>query len=152
MEGSTEINAAKHECLQDEEDFPTSKKQRSSPLEKTDEKPDAPSTNSRAFIIAEAATHKLAKLVENHPQFHSRMEEMLQDIYRNLNLKYPLLSGDSTTKILPRSTSFLMMNSSFVSRILVNISTDTLQVRRIGSNKSMMPLAKNGKEPASIVR
>ena len=66
MEASTEISAEKHECLQDEEDFPTSKRQKST---------------SRAFMIAEAATQKLAKLVENHPQFHFRMEEMLQDIY-----------------------------------------------------------------------
>ena len=90
MEGSTETNAEKHECLQDEEDLPTSKRQRrSSLLNKTaNEKPDAPNgTNSRAFKIAEAATQKLAKLVENHPQFHSRMEEMLEDMYKELELK-----------------------------------------------------------------
>lgn len=44
-------------------------------------------TNSRAFTIAEAATQKLAKLVENHPQFHSSMEQMLQDIYKELELR-----------------------------------------------------------------
>ena len=38
-------------------------------------------------MIAEAATQKLAKLVENHPQFHSRMEEMFQDIYKELEPK-----------------------------------------------------------------
>jgi len=89
MEGSTETNTEKHECLQDEEDLPTSKRQRSSLLNKTDdEKPDAPNgTNSKAFTIAEAATQKLAKLVENHPQFHSRMEEMFEDMYKELELK-----------------------------------------------------------------
>ena len=46
-----------------------------------------PRTAARTFTIAEAATQKLAKLVENHPQFHSRMEEMFQDMYKELEPK-----------------------------------------------------------------
>ena len=51
MEGSTETNADKHEqCLQDE-DFPTSKRQRSSLLvvKTADEEPDAPKNGSTNF-------------------------------------------------------------------------------------------------------
>ena len=79
-------NSNKHHCLQD---GPWSKRLRSARSRvKAGENPigdlPRPPNKSRAFMIAESSTQKLAKLVDNYPQLHSRMEEMLEDVSTKL--------------------------------------------------------------------
>jgi hypothetical protein len=133
-------------------DCPSSKRQRSS-LVKTaaDEKPDAPSTNRAAFKIAEAATQKLAKLVENHPQFHLRMENMLEYIYKHLE---------------PKVSTAISRQKNEESSVIYKLSNDELKLcfgylgeyqyrytagHHIGSNKYTMTLSEIRNKPASIV-
>lgn len=40
--------------------------------------------SNKAFTIVQEATHKLAKLVEDHPQFHSKMEGILHMLRINM--------------------------------------------------------------------
>ena len=144
-------NSNKHQCLQD---GPWSKRLRSARSLKADENPigdlTRPPNKSRALTINEG-TQKLAKLVENHPQLNSTMEEMLEDISTKLESEVSTVvkrqKNEKSSAIYKLSTDSLKLCFGF----LGEDQYYSLQVRRIGSNKSMMASSEIRNEPASIV-
>jgi len=59
-------------------------------------------TNTNAFIITKKTRHKLAKLVKHHPQFHSRLEELLDNDYNELEPVNTLIIGKMSVLLLAK--------------------------------------------------